>query len=145
MPATAVDASGQALRRKFLAAFSVCGSITKACRWAKIARQTHYNWLEDPEYRTAFRGASERAGDALEDEAIRRAHDGIRKAVYYKGKVVGYETEFSDMLLIQALKANKPEKYRDRSAVELTGKDGAALISLAAIDALLHDDADASE
>jgi len=51
---------------------------------------------------------------ALEDEMIRRGHEGLRKAVRYKGKVVGYETEYSDRLLELALKGNAPDKYRER-------------------------------
>jgi hypothetical protein len=118
---TAADAIGQANRRKFLAAFAVCGSIVKAARWAHISRQTHYDWMEDPTYRAAFEEAWKRAADALEAEAVRRAHDGIRKAVRYKGRVVGYETEFSDTLLLALLKAKKSNEYRDKSTIEHHG------------------------
>jgi hypothetical protein len=104
-----------ARQQRFLAAFSACGSLTQAARWAKIHRHTHYDWLEnDPTYKPAFEAAEKRAARSLEDEAVRRAHEGIRKAVRYKGKVVGYETEFSDSLLTTLLKATNPEKFRDR-------------------------------
>lgn len=69
----------------------------------------------------------------LEDEAVRRAHEGINKAVRYKGKIVGYETEFSDSLLIFTLKGGKPEKYKDRATFEHTGKDGKPLFDAASI------------
>jgi hypothetical protein len=42
------------------------------------------------------------------------AHEGLRKPVWYKGKIVGYETENSDTLLLAVLKANNPDKFRDR-------------------------------
>jgi hypothetical protein len=84
-------------------------------------RQTHYNWLEDPNYRTAFEDAWKRAADTLEAEAVRRAHDGIRKAIRYKGKIVGYETEYSDTLLLALLKSKKADEYRERSTVEMHG------------------------
>ena len=42
------------------------------------------------------------------------AHEGLRKPVWYKGKIVGYETEYSDTLLLAMLKANNPDKFRDR-------------------------------
>ena len=42
------------------------------------------------------------------------AHEGLRKPVWYKGKIVGYETEYSDTLLLAVLKANNPDKFRDR-------------------------------
>jgi hypothetical protein len=54
------------------------------------------------------------AACTLEDEAVRRAHEGLRKPVWYKGKIVGYETEYSDTLLLAVLKANNPDKFRDR-------------------------------
>lgn len=69
----------------------------------------------------------------LEDEAVRRANEGIRKAVRYKGKIVGYDTEFSDSLLIFMLKGGKPEKYKDRASFEHTGKDGRPLFDVATI------------
>ena len=42
------------------------------------------------------------------------AHEGLRKPVWSKGKIVGYETEYSDTLLLAMLKANNPDKFRDR-------------------------------
>ena len=61
-----------------------------------------------------FRQAEMQAARTLEDEAVRRAHEGLRKPVWYKGKIVGYETEYSDTLLLAVLKANNPDKFRDR-------------------------------
>jgi hypothetical protein len=55
-----------------------------------------------------------KAARTLEDAAVRRAHEGLRKPVWYKGKIVGYETEYSDTLLLAVPKANNPEKFRDR-------------------------------
>jgi hypothetical protein len=40
----------------FLAAFSRCGSLSKAAKRAKVDRRTHYNWLKDDSwYLQAFR------------------------------------------------------------------------------------------
>jgi len=120
MPPTIIDSSRH--QSRFLAAFGACASVLQAARWAKINRQCHYNWLkEDPTYAERFRQATDRAAQSLEDEATRRAHEGIRKAVRYKGKIVGYETEFSDQLLIERLRAVKPEKYRPPQRVEHGG------------------------
>jgi len=116
------------LQARFLAAFSACCSITQAARWAKLTKQAHYCWIkDDPTYLPRFKAAQERAGWALHDEAVRRAAEGVKKAVWYKGKVVGTETEYSDMLLAQTLKANFPERYRDRSSVELGAVGGGPL------------------
>ena len=106
---TPVDETGQlkkgltAKAQAFLAAYSKCGSITGAAKAAGVARNSHYEWLKDEHYRAAFAEAKEQAVDALEDEAIRRAHAG------------------SDTLLIFLLKGAKPEKYRERSEVTVPG------------------------
>ena len=129
MPPTIIDSSRQ--QSRFLAAFGACANVLRAARWAKINRQCHYNWLkEDPTYAARFQEATERAARSLEDEAVRRAHEGLRKPVRYKGKIVGYDTEYSDSLLLALLKANNPEKFMDRSAekrdlrfVDADGKD----------------------
>lgn len=96
--------------------------MSVAARWARLNRNTHYWWLrDDPTYPERFKQAEAKAARTLEDEAVRRAREGLRKAVYYKGKVVGYETEYSDTLLAQLLKATNPAKFRDNSTVALTG------------------------
>ena len=65
----------------------------------------------------------------LEDEAVRRAVDGVRKPIFYKGKPIRicgeivYETEYSDALLIQLLKAYNPEKFGDKRQVEVWNGD----------------------
>ena len=108
-------------QERFLAAFGACGSVRLASRWARVHRQTHYFWLrEDPTYPARFEEARRRAAQELEDEAVRRAHEGVRKPVLYKGKPVRihgeilYETEYSDQLLIRLLEAHNPERYRRR-------------------------------
>src|SRR5580704_17843420 len=121
MPPTIIDSSQQ--QRRFLAAFAACANIVKAARWAKLNRACHYNWLkEDPTYKARFDAATSQAARTLEDEAVRRAHEGIKKAIRYKGKILGYETEYSDSLLLALLKANAPDKFVDRS--QLSGPDG---------------------
>ncbi|HTR37147.1 MAG TPA: hypothetical protein VMH80_14680 [Bryobacteraceae bacterium] len=106
-------------QRQFLEAFAVCCSVQKAARWAGVHRQTHYDWLdEDPTYPARFEEARRRAGQTLEDEAVRRAVEGVRRPVLYRGKQVyiqgepQYEVEYSDQLLIRLLEAMNPEKYR---------------------------------
>ena len=58
--------------------------------------------------------------DLLEAEARRRAVTGIDKPVYYKGKVVGSITKYSDKLLMFLFKAHDP-KFRDGGKVEQPG------------------------
>jgi hypothetical protein len=100
-------------QKRFLLCFEACASVTVAARWAKIHRSNHYQWLEEcPAYANAFAEAQPRAERTLEDEAVRRAHQGLRRAIRYKGKIVGYETEYSDTLMNTLLKASP--KFRDK-------------------------------
>ncbi len=66
-------------KRAFLAAFSRCGSLSKAAKRARVDRLTHYNWLKDDAWHVhAFRQAVIEASDSLQDKlngnGIRREH-----------------------------------------------------------------------
>lgn len=105
---------------RFLRCFEACASVTQAARWAKIAKRTHFDWMEISEsYRDAFERTKPVAAQTLEDEAVRRAHQGLRKAVWHKGRVVGYETEYSDSLMQTLLKGSNPDKFRERQDVRV--------------------------
>lgn len=106
----------------FLAAYAQCGIVKKSAQAAKIARQTHHDWLrDDPTYRPRFEVAHQQAITSWEDEVSRRAFLGTRKPVYQGGKKVGSVLEFSDGLAQFILKANNREKYGDKSSVALSG------------------------
>ena len=107
-----------AKQRAFLAAFREVGMVRLACEVAKVGHSSHYRWLkEDAEYRRAFDMAKMAAADRLEDEAARRALDGVEKPTgWYKGKPGGYLREHSDALLMFILKGLLPEKYGNRVA-----------------------------
>jgi hypothetical protein len=105
-------------QQRFLACIEECGRIGTASRWAKVSRRIHYWWLdEDPTYPARFQAARARFTQALEDEAIRRAHDGVRKLVLYKGEPVFYQGEqvfehiYSDHLMIKLLEAGDPDRF----------------------------------
>ena len=59
----------------------------------------------------------ENAADLLEEEARRRAHDGVDEPVWFQGVQCGTVRKYSDTLLIFLLKGAKPDKYRERSSV----------------------------
>lgn len=119
-----------ARQARFLKAYATAGTILGASALARVGRRTHYDWLErDEAYQTVFAEAREDAADHLEQEAIRRAHDGVRKPVYQGGKRVGWIQEYSDVLLIFLLKGLRPEKYRERFEHTGAGKGGAMLVS----------------
>jgi len=45
--------------------------------------------------------------------------EGVRKAIYFKGKIVGYETERSDQLLMFLLKAYDRPRFGDKRETTL--------------------------
>jgi len=76
----------------------------------------HYRWLEaDLEYASAVESVKEGAVDRLEQEAYRRAVEGVREPTgWYKGMPGGYIQKYSDTLAIFLLKGLRPDKYADR-------------------------------
>lgn len=138
-----------AAQRKFLAAYAVAGSILHASRAAKGGKRQHYVWLEtSEEYRDAFASAQEDAILALEDEARRRAMEGLLRPKFHNGHMVMLpnsqdkdedgnlipgtskpymERAYSDTLLIFLLKGLMPQRYRDNVNLSGTLDGGASL------------------
>ena len=109
-------------KRAFLTAYAETGKKGLAAELAGIDRSAIYQpgWRDDPVFQEALARAEEMAADILEDEAFRRAVEGVEKPTgWYRGKPGGYVREYSDVLLIFQLKALRPEKYRER--VEFKG------------------------
>lgn len=108
-----------------MAAYAEVGSIQQASAAADIDRTSHYVWLKrDDRYAELFEQARLMACDVWEDEARRRAFDGTDHPVVYQGEICDTYKEYSDTLAMFLMKANNPDKYKDRSAAEITGKDG---------------------
>ncbi len=106
-------------KRAFLAAYAETGIKTRAAAMAGIAKQTLYTrqWREDAKFQAALKLAKEMACQVLEDEAARRALDGVERPVgWYKGKPGGVVRDYSDPLLMFILKGLLPEKYGNRVA-----------------------------
>jgi hypothetical protein len=68
---------------------------------------------EDELFRKAWNEASEIGTRLLEQEAQRRAFNGVLEPVFHKGQECGTVRKYSDTLLIFLLKARNPAKYRD--------------------------------
>ena len=112
-------------KRAFLAAYAEVGNVSQAAKIAGIDRQTHYDWKRnDPDYAEAFQHAEEMAADRLEQEARRRAVEGVPEPVFYQGRQVGTVRKYSDSLLMFLLKGAKPEKYMERVDQRVSGRDG---------------------
>lgn len=144
---SAIDQIRHRKKRAFLVAFCETGQINLSAKAAGCNRTVHYQWLhEDAAYRAAFEEATKVATGTLEDSAFRRARDGIRRPVLYKGQQVTikgeplWEHEYSDTMAIFLLKGLDPEKYRERWSGELTGKDGKPLLDLASVRAFMRED-----
>jgi len=110
-------------KRAFLEAFSETGIITAACRASGVARHMVYGWQEiDPEFTAAFHTAQSVSTELLEREMLRRGVEGVEKPRWdSKGNYIGSVREYSDNLLMFAIKARKPDQYRDNSKIEHTG------------------------
>ncbi len=89
-------------RSRFLEMLGETGNVRDTCRALDLHRPTLYLWRQDdPTFAAAWEEAIALGTEGLEDEARNRAING------------------SDILLIFMLKALKPEKYRERSTVDI--------------------------
>ena len=120
-------------RRKqhFLEVLAKCGNVTAAAAAAGVARCVPYEHRKtDDAFAKAWEEAEEVAADRLEAEAGRRGVEGVEEPVISLGKVVqGADGEpliirrYSDTVLLALLRAHRPEKYRERSSVEIDVSD----------------------
>lgn len=111
-----------AKKRAFLAAYREAGTIRGALSATGISSSTHYKWLSDSEeYQKDFEKAQRASVVALEEEARRRAIEGVAEPIFGKnGEQVGTKMRYSDTMLIFLLKANHPSKFGDK--LEQTNK-----------------------
>lgn len=97
-------------QRAFCAAYAICGTIKHASERAGICRQLHSKWIAQcPAYAQAFAEAYEDAGDNAEFRM---------RELAFKG---------SERLLLEVVRAHKPEKYRQRVDTRVSGGDGGPL------------------
>ena len=118
-----------ATRARFLEVLATTANISRAIEAVKAERSAIYAWRrEDEDFAKDWDAALDLGTDVLEDEAIRRGHEGVDRPVYQGGKNVGTVREYSDALLVTMLKARRPDKFKDRMAAELTGKNGGPIV-----------------
>lgn len=122
----------------FLEALAHCGCVTQAAAAARVARCVPYRRRRlDLEFAQRWAEARELGIAALEDEAVRRAVEGVEVPVFKDGRQVGTTRRYNDTLLIFVLNALKPEKYRQRVSAEIKGPGvPIASLSLNAVDPL---------
>jgi len=102
---TKKKAATKAKKKAALNGYVETGTVTGACRVARISRTTFYEWLEkDSKFAEQYEHAQDQVADLLEEEALTRAYDG------------------DHTLIIFLLKGLKPEKYGDKQTFEHTLK-----------------------
>lgn len=104
-------------RQRFLATLEETCNVSESARKAGFGRATAYAWRDDDhEFAKLWDEAEQVAVDKLEKVAWERATAGN-----------------SDRMLELLLKAHRPEKFKDRIASELTGKDGGPIETKSAV------------
>jgi hypothetical protein len=99
---------------RFLGVYAQTGNVTQSCKAAKISAETvRLRRKRNRSFARQMDNAFQQSIELKEGEVDRRAFRGfVVKTHYYKGKVVGKETGFSDLLAMFRLKKLNPE-YRD--------------------------------
>lgn len=116
-------------KSQFLASLRTEPNVTVAARAAGQCRSGAYALRErDSAFAKLWDEALEEGIDALESEMHRRAFSGTDKPVTFQGAITATYKEYSDTLAIFLAKAHRPERFRDRSTVDLNVTDVTARI-----------------
>lgn len=101
---------------KFLECLAESPDVSRACSIVKVSRPAAYDKQRtDPEFAEKWAIAWKRGWDAVEEEALRRAKEGVDRPVFQGGRKVGVVREYSDGLLQFLLKGNKKSIYAERT------------------------------
>ena len=120
-------------QRTFIEAFYKEGTIADACRETGVTRQAHHGvWMAKnaesgdhvyPLYVQIFADARAALVELAEGQLWRMGVKGIEEPVFWQGAKTDHKiTKFSVQALDRWLRANCPEKYKER--FEHTGADG---------------------
>jgi len=109
-------------QQHFIKALSETGSVSTAAALAGLSRTRVYELRKvDPAFATAWEEAEEIAADRLENEARRRAVEGVPEPLVSAGKLVRDDDgqpmmirRYSDNLLLALMRARRPPP-RERS------------------------------
>jgi len=118
-------------QQRFLEMFAETGNVSVSAEAAGISRSGVYvHRGSDDAFAKAWEEAAQVAADKLEAEAWRRGVDGVAEPLVSAGRLVCGEDgkplfiqRYSDQLLVTLLRAHRPEKFRDRTSVELDVSD----------------------
>ena len=114
--------------RIFIEAYAQSGKVSAAAKAANISPWMHYYRLKkDPVYREKFEQAQDLIGQELEDLALDRVRNGIKRQLFWRDKPMRqngrlvYETQYDTQLHITMLKRFRPKLYREHVVQEHTG------------------------
>lgn len=94
-------------------------TISKACERSGVEVRLIKTWRKRyPEFDDACNLAYDCGTDKIEDEAKRRAVEGVVEEIFRGDVVVGEKTIYSDTLMIKLLEARRPDKFRSRVSVD---------------------------
>jgi len=107
-------------KQRYLKEVALWGTVSAGCKAAHVDKGTVLRWrVEDPDFLQLESDARDVLIDSMEAEAYRRGVKGVQRPVYQAGALAGYVTEYSDLLLQLMLRANRPEKYREKNEVQV--------------------------
>lgn len=105
----------------YLMKYTETGRNDIAVKFAGVPIAAAFFWRkEDPEFQEAYNEARDMVVEMLESHAIKRGTQGVRKPIYHRGMLVGFDRQYSDSLLQFMMKGLAPETYRER--ISVTGK-----------------------
>ena len=106
------NAEREKARRRFLKALEAIPNVVLAAEQSLVGVDTFYVWRsKDPEFAADWSAALAKGIAHLEQEAHRRAVDGISDPVFYKGELIGERRHYSDALLMSMM-ARYDRSYR---------------------------------
>jgi hypothetical protein len=123
--------SGLTVKREaFLDAFVQHGTVLGAARAAHVGIKSHYEWLQNPVYRKAFRNARRRAKQLRLNVALKVAFGVIRKKFTAEGKPIidpetgeqYFEIEYNVRLMKRFLEMDHPKKFGKHRQKEHPGE-----------------------
>lgn len=116
-------------KARFLRLLRDTGSVRVAAEAVGFTTTTMKRQREtDAEFDELWTEADDDFADKLEQEAVRRAYEGVLRTKAIKTGKDDYEVideqHYSDTLLLRLLEARNPAKFTNRSKTEISNPDG---------------------
>lgn len=94
--------------------YRASGSVRAVCQRLGVSKNSFYRWLStNVLFRQHYEAMRAAVADVLEAVMLDRAINGVRRAVYHQGQVVGWEREYDTKLQTFMLKRFLPEYTND--------------------------------